>query len=295
MSGSASAGSSSVRVRHRFAIRRNLLAEPGLRGDLDQFVGWVHHIATHGLSTLYSGTTPDRSRSRRSWPTSGASLAAIQPAFQTVTDASDPAIRAFMKAPASLADLGARGPDRVYALRDAPRWAAARGRRDPAPPGRHRRQRVVGPVRVDLRRCSAFAALVLAISGRRLAAAALVAVALMTKPQALPFLVPFAAWFWATAGTAAVGPGPPGGVGVAMIVVLWLPFLAAGGPGELPPQPRGYQGDIFALSLRAWNVWWLVQILGAGGAIRGGRRSRSWGRSRSATSASSSRDCWRWS
>ena len=28
----------------------------GLRDDLDQFVGWVHHIATHGFGTLYGPT-----------------------------------------------------------------------------------------------------------------------------------------------------------------------------------------------------------------------------------------------
>jgi hypothetical protein len=35
-----------------------------------------------------------------------ATLAALQPAFQTAVDASDAAIRVFLKAPASLADLG---------------------------------------------------------------------------------------------------------------------------------------------------------------------------------------------
>ena len=31
------------------AIRLALLPSEGLRGDLDQFAGWVHHIATRGL------------------------------------------------------------------------------------------------------------------------------------------------------------------------------------------------------------------------------------------------------
>ena len=37
-------------------IRLGLLETEGLKGSLDQFVGWVHHIATQGLTTLYSGT-----------------------------------------------------------------------------------------------------------------------------------------------------------------------------------------------------------------------------------------------
>ena len=82
---------------------------------------------------------------------------------------------------------------------------------------------------------------------------------LMTKPQALPFLLPFAAWFWAHGGwreivrTAAVG--------LAVIVVLWLPFLAAGGPIDYLQNLAEYQDEIFPiLSLQAWNVWWLLQI-----------------------------------
>jgi hypothetical protein len=38
------------------AIRLWLLPMEGLRGDLDQFVGWVHHIATRGLGSLYGET-----------------------------------------------------------------------------------------------------------------------------------------------------------------------------------------------------------------------------------------------
>ena len=47
---------------------------------------------------------------------------------------------------------------------------------------------------------SALIAVLLAVSGRNGLAAAALAVALMTKPQALPFLVPFAAWFLGAGG-----------------------------------------------------------------------------------------------
>jgi len=106
------------------AIRVVLLPTEGLRGDIDQFVGWVHHIATQGLSTLYEGTDAGPVTFGPVMAYIWALLAAIQPAFATVTDASDPAIRALMKVPASLADIGLAALV-VYALRDRPRRADA--------------------------------------------------------------------------------------------------------------------------------------------------------------------------
>jgi hypothetical protein len=97
-------------------------------------------------------------------------------------------------------------------------------------------------------------------------------VSLCTKPQALPFVLPFAAWFWAT-GYAR--DGVRGGVlelvrtglvGLATLVVLWLPFIPHGGPGDYLSNLAYYQNEIFStLSLRAWNAWSLVQDLAVGG------------------------------
>ena len=107
-------------------------------------------------------------------------------------------------------------------------------------------------------------AYVLAVRGHSLWAAAALAIALMTKPQALPFLVPFGAWFLARDGWR--GTLRAALVGGAVIALLWLPFVAAGGVGNYARNLGNYQGDIFAiLSLRAWNLWWLVQELLAGG------------------------------
>jgi Gpi18-like mannosyltransferase len=101
-------------------------------------------------------------------------------------------------------------------------------------------------------------AYVLAVRGHSLWAAAALGVALLTKPQALPFLVPFAGWFLARDGWR--GAIRAGIVGAATIVVLWLPFIAAGGIAGYARNLAEYQGDIFSfLSLRAWNLWWLVQ------------------------------------
>jgi hypothetical protein len=51
-------------------------------------------------------------------------------------------------------------------------------------------------------------------------------------------------------------------------VALWLPFIAAGGPAGYLSNLATYQEQIFnILSIRAWNVWWLVQEAVAGGAF----------------------------
>jgi hypothetical protein len=90
----------------------------------------------------------------------------------------------------------------------------------------------------------------------------------MTKPQALPFLVPFAAWFLAREGWR--GSLKAAAVGLAVIVVLWLPFVAAGGIQGYARNLAEYQGDVFAfLSIRAWNLWWIAQEVLAPGRFVG--------------------------
>jgi hypothetical protein len=107
-------------------------------------------------------------------------------------------------------------------------------------------------------------AFVLAVRGHSLWAAAALAVALMTKPQALPFLVPFGAWFLARDGV--VGATRAALVGLAVIGALWVPFVGAGGVQGYARNLAEYQGDIFSfLSLRAWNPWWIVQEMLAPG------------------------------
>jgi hypothetical protein len=252
------------------AVRLVLLPTQGLRDDLDQFAGWIHHIATNGLGALY---TENPAGPVTFGPVMGyiwGLLAAIEPAFKTVTDASDTGIRVLMKAPASLADFGLAALA-LSLLRDRPRWA------------------VVAAVVILLHPAVAYvsawwgqyesifvlsglAATAAAIKGHNTVAAALVAVSLMTKPQALPLVLPFAAWFWATGYSRA---GLRGGVlelartglvGLATSVVLWLPFLPAGGPSAYLGNLGVYQNEIFnVLSVRAWNAWWLVQEAAAGG------------------------------
>ena len=107
-------------------------------------------------------------------------------------------------------------------------------------------------------------AVLAARGGRPSLVAALVALSLMTKPQALPFIVPFAAWFLATQGWRGTIKGAL--VGLLVCVLVWLPFIPAGGPANYLGNVAEYQDGIFnVLSLRAWNPWWIVQELAAGG------------------------------
>jgi hypothetical protein len=243
-----------------FAVRLVLLPTDGLRGDIDQFVLWINGIVVGGLPNAYDQDLSFPPVMVYIWSI----LAAFQPAFASVTDASDPAIRALMKVPAVLADFGL-ALVAAYALRGQPRWAVVAAG-----------VILLHPAVIDVSAwwgqyesiymLPALAAAVLAINGRNGWAAAAIALALMTKPQAIPMLVPFAAWFWATEGWRRLARATA--IGVAVIVIVWLPFLAAGGPARYLQNVADYQGGIFAvLSLRAWNVWWLLQEAAAGGAF----------------------------
>jgi hypothetical protein len=233
-------------------VRLVLLPTPGLTGDLDQFVMWVHGIATQPLGHAYDQGIAFGPVMVYIW----GALAAIEPALRTATDSSDAWIRALMKLPASIADVGlAAGV--AFALRDRPVWAVVGGLGI-----------ALHPAIVDVSAwwgqyesifvLAGLVAYLFARADHPVPASIALAVALMTKPQALPFLVPFAAWFIARYGvrrTLAFGV-----VGAATIVVLWLPFIPAGGPVAYLKNLGKYQSDVFAvLSLRAWNPWWLVQ------------------------------------
>src|SRR4029079_2070041 len=239
------------------AIRVVLFPSTGLKGDIDQFVVWVHGIATNGLGNAYDQNITFGPVMAYIWGV----LSAIEPAVRTATDSSDQWIRSLIKVPASLADLGLAAL-MVYAFRSKPLWAVVTAAIV-----------LLHTAAIDVSAwwgqyesiylLTALAALIFALNGRNGLAAAALALAVMTKPQALPFLLPFSAWLWAAGGwrelarTAAIGLG--------VIVVLWLPFAAAGGPGDYLHNLAVYQNDIFGiLSLQAWNIWSLVQTAAVG-------------------------------
>jgi hypothetical protein len=244
------------------AVRLLLWPTANLTGDLDQFVLWVHGLTTAPFGRAYDQNLSFPPVMVYIW----GALAALDPAFRTVTTAADPAIRAIMKVPASLADFGL-GLLVLWHLRATLRWAILGCLAIVVHPavieisawwGQYESIYVLG---------GAFA-YVLAVRGHSLWASAALGVALMTKPQALPFLVPFAAWFlardgWRGALKAAL-------VGAVVVGVLWLPFIPAGGIQGYTRNLAEYQGDVFAyLSVRAWNLWWIIQDVLAPGRFVG--------------------------
>lgn len=239
-------------------VRLVLLPTAGMVGDLDTFVTWVRSIALNGLPNAYDEKLSFPPVMTYIW----GFLGAIQPAFRTATDSSDQTVRILMKLPPTVADVGLALLV-AYALRDRPRWAAIGAVAILLHPGIIDTSAWWGQYE-SIYLLSALAAAILAINGRNSWAAAAIAVSLMTKPQALPMLIPFAAWFWATGGWR--GFVRASAIGAAVIVVLWLPFLAAGGPADYLRNVAAYQGDEYAvLSLRAWNIWWLVQEIAGNG------------------------------
>ena len=243
-------------------MRLVLLGVEGFRDDMDQFADWIAHIETAGLGQLY---TENPGGPVTFGPVMGYVwwlIGSLDPSFARVTDASDPLLNALMKVPASLADLGMAGVA-AWALQDRPRWA------------------IVGAVVILLVPATwyvsawwgqyesiyvlpALAAVVAATRGRNGMAAALFAVALATKPQAIPLALPFVAWCWAQGGPREFV--RCGLIGAGTFVVLWLPFLPAGGPLAYLENVRYYQNEVFnVLSVRAWNPWSLLQEAAAGG------------------------------
>ncbi|MEW5992653.1 MAG: hypothetical protein AB1736_15100 [Chloroflexota bacterium] len=105
----------------------------------------------------------------------------------------------------------------------------------------------------------------LVVRGRPGWAAVAIAIGLMTKPQALPLAIPFAAFYLGRFGLG--GSIRAGAVAVATAALLWAPFVAAGGPGNYLRHLADYTSLFAVLSLRAWNPWWVLQDLASGGQL----------------------------
>jgi Gpi18-like mannosyltransferase len=240
------------------AVRLTFLPTPDISGDINLFVSWVHGIARNGLPSAYDAKLTFPPVMAYIWWL----LAAIEPGFQTATDSSDQTIRVLMKLPATLADFGLAALV-AYALRHRPRWASAAAVVVLLHPAVIDVSALMGQYE-SIYLLFALAAAILATSGRNGWAAALIALSLMTKPQALAMLLPFAALFLATDGWR--GLVRAASIGAAVILILWLPFVAADGPANYLQNLAYYQGQGHAaLSVWAWNFWWLVQELVVGG------------------------------
>ena len=238
-------------------IRLALLPTVGVRDDMDLFASVAHALTMAPIGDVY--------RTDLVFPPVMAYIlwivGVLQPALRTATDAADPAVRIALKSPATLADLGLAAGVWWY-LRGRPGWATLGAATV-----------LLSPAVIDVSAwwgqfesiyvLGGLAAFLLAAAGHPRLAAVALGLALMTKPQALPFVVPFAAWYvgrhgWRESAICA-------GIGLATIAVVWLPFLAEGGVSRfLANLDRSQNGDFAVLSLRAWNPWWILQS-GAGG------------------------------
>lgn len=269
-----------LQVRHKWAlaaiaivgltIRVVLLPSAGFVLDIDQFVGSVGHIAHNGLAHAYDAPLSFGPVMAVVWWI----LGAFDPALVNAADSSDPAVRVVMKLPAIAADFAIAG-FAWYALRHRPGWATiavAFLLLHPAIWFVSAWWGTYDSVYVAF----AAAAFVLAIRNHDAFAVVALILAVLTKPQAAPLLVPFAAWFMARAGwqgrdlkaggRAAWRLAVLAGVALATLTVLWLPFLAAGGPANYLSGIGRYQGEVYAvLSISAWNPWWVIQEVVAGG------------------------------
>ena len=239
------------------AIRLPLLPRPGLAGDIDEFASWVHAIVVEGFVHAYDRDITFPPVMVYVW----AVIGAIEPAFRTVSSAADAGIRVLLKAPPSLADLGlAFGV--AYALRTRPAVAVAAALGIALHPAVIDVSALFGQYE-SIYVLLGLGAFLLAINGHPRFAALALGLALMTKPQALPFVAPFAAWALATLGWRETARLVLIGLGV--VAVVWLPFVPFGGPAGYLRSLEAHQNDIFAvLSLRAWNPWWILQSAAGG-------------------------------
>jgi hypothetical protein len=191
-------------------------------------------------------------------------LAHLVPAFGTAADAGDLTARIALKIPAAVADLGlALGV--AYLLRERPGRAVVGAMLIAFVPVTWYVSAWWGQFESIYVLLGLLAA-ILVLADHPLPAAAALGLAVMTKPQALPFLVPFAAYAlgrygWRRAAIFGVVTG-------AAAAATWLPFLADGGPSRYLGNVGRYQDEIIpVLSTRAWNAWWLVQEPATGGAF----------------------------
>jgi hypothetical protein len=241
------------------AVRAILLPQPGLAGDVDDFLAWVRAIGADGLGRAYDQPVSFPPVLPWLWWV----LGSVAPGILNPSP-NDPAALALVKLPATLADLGIAAIV-GYALRDRPGWAIAGALAVLLHPA-------IWYVSAwwaqfeSLYVLPMLAGWLLVTRARPGWSAVAIAIGLMTKPQALPLAIPFAAYYLRRYGLG--GSVRAIAVGVATAAVLWAPFVAAGGLGNYVRNLADYSSLFAVLSLRAWNPWWiLTDLVGSGGLI----------------------------
>jgi hypothetical protein len=243
------------------AIRAFFLPDPGYRADINEFVDAVQRIARLGLGHAYDQPMSFGPVMADIWGLQSA----LDPAFRAGVGAQDVGLRMFMKLPAVLADFGIAAI-LVYVFRDRPVRAVVAAAIVLLNPAIWIDSAWWGQFE-SMYTLALLAAFVLAADKRELAASVFLAVALMTKPQALPMLLPFAAWFLAYGGVwTLLRATAAGGL---TVLVLWLPFIQGFGPANYLHSLLYYSNDKFGfVSFGAWNAWWLYIETVSHGVVR---------------------------
>jgi hypothetical protein len=225
---------------------------------VDDFLAWARAIGTDGLGRAYDQPLSFPPVLPWTWWL----LGSIAPGLLGPA-ADDPVALALIKLPATLADLGIAAIV-GWSLRARPGWAVAAGLAVLlVPPTWYVSAlwaQFESPYVLPM-----LAGWLLVTRGRPGWAAVLIGIGLMTKPQALPLAIPFAAYYLRSYGIR--GSLRAGLVAAATATVLWLPFLAANGPSNYLGHLADYTAQFAVLSLRAWNPWWVLQDLAGGGQL----------------------------
>jgi len=239
-------------------IRALLLPLPGLAGDVDDFLAWARAIGVNGVGNAYDQPISFPPVLPLIWWL----LGSLAPALLSPIP-NDPTALALIKLPATIADLGIAAIV-GWSLRDRPGWAVAAALGVLLHPAIWYISGWWGQFE-SIYVLPILAAWALLRGGRPSWAAVAIGIGLMTKPQALPLVVPFAAWYLRREGLR--GSVRAVLIAAAIGVVLWTPFLASGGPAHYLQNLADYSSQFAVLSLRAWNPWWIVQTLVGGGDL----------------------------
>jgi len=235
------------------ALRLLYIGDPGYADDLGDFATLTANIERVGLGRAYDGVMSFGPVVAYTWWL----LTLVNPtAFHAAVNSSDPAVTVLLKVPPVLADFGLAALV-LYALRARPTWAVVAAAIVLLHPvtwfvsawwGQYESVYVL----------FALLAFVLAVRDHPLLGAIALTAAVLAKPQALPFVLPFAAWYLARYDRRTLLRS--GLSAVVTAIVLWLPFLPWDGPGRYLTELAYYYNVRFdVLSLRAWNMWWIVE------------------------------------
>ena len=246
-----------VGVAVALAIRVLLLPRPGLAGDTDDFLAWVRAIGTNGLPRAYDEPISFPPVLPWLWW----ALGFVAPGILNPTP-DDPLALAILKLPATLADFGIAAIVgwAIYS-RGHPGWAVAGTLAILLSPAIWYVSALWGQFE-SVYVLPLLAGWLLVTRDRPGWAAVVIAIGLMTKPQALPLVIPFAAFYLRRFGLA--GSLRAALIASAAAAILWAPFLASGGIAAYLGHLADYTAQFGVLSLRAWNPWWMLQEALAG-------------------------------